>query len=677
MRSARIVFAAAVMCAALPAAFAAQQAGDTRAEVALQGAIKIETIDGDLKAAIEAYKKVAATYGNDRAVAAKALVRAGQCYEKLGEAQAKEARVTYGRVVREYADQPEIVAQARARLAALGGAGGVVTRRVLADAKDVTGVLTADGKYVRRLDWGTGDIIQLDVASGQTSRIANKGSWGERENYVESYVFSRDGRQVVYDRFTTESLPQLRVRDLDGSNLRTLYSERTTYPFDWSPDAGSILLLRKVAGDAHHELALVSTADGSVRVLRTIAATPYMLTRARFSPDGRNIAFSLVGEGRPAHGDVYVMTAEGRNEAVVAGHPAEDRLIDWAPDGRSLLFLSDRSGTWDLWAVRVTGGQQQGEPELLKKDFGRYADVLGFAPDGSLYYRTITPAGHLCFGEIDIETGKVLVPPVPVTTRYNGAPSRITWSPDGKRLLYVSFGRAMGNGNNNLTIRSAETGEERFLPTSLRKVWDVDWAPDSRALLAWGMTVASNAQFRVDAESGDITKLADGRWAPRISRDGRIMVFMADGKIRRRNLDTGAESAVENIGTSTFADLSPDGRDVVFWADGAVRTVSLDGGTPRELFRGPGYYTLRWTRDGRYIIAQALDTRTGAYAATSEIWRIPVHGGTPLKLDLAFAGMQNFALHPDNRRFAFSVDEGTRTELWVLENFLPSLKAAR
>ena len=124
MRSARIVFAAAVMCLALSAAFAAQQARDTRAEVALQAAIKIETIDGDLKAAIEAYKKVAATYGSDRAVAAKALVRAGQCYEKLGEAQAKEARATYGRVVRDYADQAEIVAQARARLAALGGPRG-------------------------------------------------------------------------------------------------------------------------------------------------------------------------------------------------------------------------------------------------------------------------------------------------------------------------------------------------------------------------------------------------------------------------------------------------------------------------------------------------------------------------------------------------------------------------
>ena len=148
-----------------------------------------------------------------------------------------------------------------------------------------------------------------------------------------------------------------------------------------------------------------------------------MLTRASFSPDGRFIAFSLVNEGTPPHGDVYLMTTDGLNEVVVAGHPAEDKLLEWTPDGRSLLFLSDRSGTWDVWTVHIAGGKQQGEPELLKKDFGRYSNVLGVAPDGSLYYRTITPLGRLYYGEIDLETGKVLVPPAPVTTRYNGPPS--------------------------------------------------------------------------------------------------------------------------------------------------------------------------------------------------------------------------------------------------------------
>src|SRR4030042_2973626 len=110
----------------------------------------------------------------------------------------------------------------------------------------------------------------------------------------------------------------------------------------------------------------------------------FLFQRASFSPEGQYVAFSFVREGSPPHGEVFLMTADGRNEVVVAGHPAEDKLLAWTPDGRSLVFLSDRSGTWDLWTVAITGGKQHGEPELLKKDFGDKnfvlnAEVLGFA----------------------------------------------------------------------------------------------------------------------------------------------------------------------------------------------------------------------------------------------------------------------------------------------------------
>jgi len=100
--------------------------------------------------------------------------------------------------------------------------------------------------------------------------------------------------------------------------------------------------------------------------------------------------------------------------------------------------------------------------------------------------------------------------------------------------------------------------------------------------------------------------------------------------------------------------------------------VSLNGGEPRKLYSGlTHYYLLRFTWDGRYIIAQALDDTSGLFAQISEIWRIPVQGGTPLKLDLSISGMENFALHPDNRHFAFSVNNESKEELWVIENFLP------
>jgi len=669
----RKILAILLMTGALALGIGSGQQKD-RTEVDLQAAIRRETVEGDLKGAIEQYKKIAAQPGAGRVTVATALLRMGQCHEKLGQA---EARTAYERLVRDFADQAGIVAQARLRLAALGGpggAGGLVTRRVLPDASGVGEVLTADGKFIRGIDWETGDVVQYEVAGGQASRITNRGPWSETEKSYEYQAFSRDGKQIAYNSYTKDWAPQLRIRNLDGSGLRTLYSEKDSYvyPLDWSPDAGFILarLDRKKAT----ELTVISTADGSVRVLRSMTSGWFSFEMARFSPDGRSVAFSSAREGSPPHGDVFLMTTDGRNEIVVAGHPAEDQMLRWTPDGRSLVFLSDRSGTWDIWTVHIAGGKQQGEPELLKKDFGYYVwEVLGFALDGSLYYKTVTRLGGLYYGSVDLETGKVFVPAATVTTRYTGPQSQPTWSPDGRNLAYISRRGSIAPGNNILTIRSTATGEERFLSPRLRYVNQISWAPDGRSIIALGITERGSGIFRIDTETSEITKLAEGV-APRLCPDGKTLVFLAEGPIiKKRNLDTGEESEVIKAGM--FYDLSPDGLEVVFQMNGAVKTVSLNGGEPRELFRGSPrpstYYGLRWTMDGRYIIARARNTEI------SEILLVPARGGTPLKLDISVPKMDSFALHPDNRRFAFSVTEESKSELWVMENFLPPTKVAK
>src|SRR6266849_4441415 len=82
-------------------------------ESMLGAALHQEEVQGDLKGAIAAYQKVVSAPGVSRKTAAEALVRMGQCYEKLGDAESRKA---YERVVREFADQKEAVALARAKL---------------------------------------------------------------------------------------------------------------------------------------------------------------------------------------------------------------------------------------------------------------------------------------------------------------------------------------------------------------------------------------------------------------------------------------------------------------------------------------------------------------------------------------------------------------------------------
>jgi len=645
--------------------------GQQTAEQLYQSALYKEEIEGELDAAIKIYETIIKQYPENRPIAAKAMLHSGICKERLGM---KEAQKAYESVVRDYADQVEIVSQARVRLAVLSSPGdkkGFVTRRILSDASGIGAKLTADGKYIRGLNPETGDVYQFDIASGQSNLIKNKGPWGETDMEFESQVLSPDGKQIVFDSFTKDWAPQVLIRNLDGSEIRTLYIEKDSYayPCDWSPNAGSILTLRNKNDTT--ELTLISTQDGSVRVLKNIPSQIFMFNKACFSPDGQYVAFSFVRDGNPPNGDVFLMNYDGRNEVVIAGHPAEDNLIGWAPDGKSLIFLSDRSGTWDIWTVRITGGKQDGEPELLKKDFGYYSEVLGIAPAGSLYYKVNARSGGLYSGTIDIETGKILSSPLPVATRFTGPPFNIKWSRDGKYLLYLSRRGAIGPGNNIITIRSDATGEERFLSPPLRFVNQVSWAPDGHSIFVVGITEKEAGIFQIDTETGAITRRLIGlnRLAPRLCLDGKTLVFIKGGPmaITKHNLDTGEESEVIKNASLSY-DISPDGLEAVFYSDSNIKTISLGGGEPRELAHGLAKsYKFWWTKDGRYIMA--LESATGNNE-NNKIWRVPAQGGTPLKLDLSVPNIIFFALHPDNRRFMMSVTGETKSELWVMENFL-------
>ena len=171
---------------------------DEQGEVMLQAAKQKQLVDGDLETAIQLYKNIVANYGGNRALAAKALLEMGQCYEKLGNTEATKA---YERVLRDYGEQSEAAAQARARLAALAGKTAssnsqMVTRRVWAGSDvDVLGSLSPDGRYLSCVDLMTGDLALRDMATRKMRRLTNEGSSTE----IRFSAISPDGKEVAYD----------------------------------------------------------------------------------------------------------------------------------------------------------------------------------------------------------------------------------------------------------------------------------------------------------------------------------------------------------------------------------------------------------------------------------------------------------------------------------------------
>jgi len=158
------------------------------AEVALRAAMETETVKGDLKGAIDQYKKIAA--GKDRALAAKALVRMAECYQKLGDS---ESRRIYERLVKDYADQKEAVAIARVKLG--GGAQNteVITRQVWTGPNvDAYGTVSPDGRVLSYTDWDTGDLALHNWPGPPCNEQGNL----ERLQRICHYVRDLAGRET-------------------------------------------------------------------------------------------------------------------------------------------------------------------------------------------------------------------------------------------------------------------------------------------------------------------------------------------------------------------------------------------------------------------------------------------------------------------------------------------------
>jgi len=146
-----------ILGALLSAGGSARQAEDPG--VLLRAAIEKEEVEGNLQAAIELYKQIIAKYGDNRVIAAKALLRLGGCYEKLGEQQAGLAQKAYEKVIENYPDQTEAVSKAKEKLSAILRAQALIEKgdkeykitKIHTDAR--SGYLSPDGKKLALMNY--------------------------------------------------------------------------------------------------------------------------------------------------------------------------------------------------------------------------------------------------------------------------------------------------------------------------------------------------------------------------------------------------------------------------------------------------------------------------------------------------------------------------------------------
>lgn len=688
---------------AMSGMLAAQQGN---ANVALRAAMEMEmeTVNGDLRAAINAYKKIA--QGSDRPVAAKALWRMAECYQKLGDA---EATRVYEQIVRDFSDQPE-AAQARARLADAPGRPGRSNSPRLVDGNSRRGRLSMDARTMVFVQ--SGQVTTKDLASGKITPITLAAPLTQRtQHWPTSPVLSPDSQQIAYaEEFSGAAIEFRVVSNKAGATPRVLFRHPEFLYLQstaWSLD-GKAVLTTMLKRDNTWQLAWVSTATGAITVLESLEwryNDEYDVVN--LSPDGRYVAYSALAvnptkaptieEQRPLQRHVYLLASDGssRTELIKV---ADGRKPVWSPDSAHVVFLSDLSGTSGLWSIPVRAGKAAGGPSIVRAGMDNLHPIA-ITRAGTFYYSRWM-SGY----------------PVTSIENSNGASARASdvfvggnavWSPDGSAIAMTKR-KPGGQGGFNLVVHSFETGEDLLFASGAGG--GHLWFHDRRRLLV-GVADASQggrpAWYAVDPKAGTSTRV--------LAADplrGRVLGLSNDDKtvysLERQagdapavfqrlvatDLATGQSREVfdfsslpalgsltnrQSGGSMPSTVLSPDGRTLAFQTSNDVEAqlglILLELGKYQELYRGPTMTNvgLQWVNDGKYI-AWGETVATAPPQARGRMMRMSIAGGLPEFTGIEFDDGWVPKISPDGSRIARGRNVPPTSELWALDNVTSLLK---
>jgi serine/threonine-protein kinase len=187
-------------------------------------------------------------------------------------------------------------------------------------------------------------------------------------------VWSPDGRLAVAEGGPGAQRIVLLSRDGSGSDEVLVERAGPQFPESWSPD-GRTLVYRAVKADGHWDLWAVTA---STREQHAITASPFDESHARFSPNGRWIAYISNETGRS---ELYVRSSEPNGGRWLISSSGASGAA-WAPNGRRLYFR----GAQALWVVEVTEARQfsASRPQLLFRapQLGPIFDIM---PDGQRF----------------------------------------------------------------------------------------------------------------------------------------------------------------------------------------------------------------------------------------------------------------------------------------------------
>lgn len=352
--------------------------------------------------------------------------------------------------------------------------------------------------------------------------------------------------------------------------------------------------------------------------------------RAKFSPDGKWLAFSAAYDGNL---DVFVMPSEGGVPKRLTWHPGSDIIVDWTADGSAVLFRSGRSafsGRYlTLWQVPLQGGTPQelpvGECGLATMmDDNRTLAYNRMSTENAAWKRY--RGGLQSFiSFFDLEAKRYWE--MPHDTSAYLWPMAV-----GEEIFYAND----STGRYNLYSYNTKNGRTRRWTNYTD--FDVKWPSYGTGTIVF----ERNARlWKMDARSGEVAE---------------VRIRILSDQLHRR-------PRVLNVGSmSNWVSISPNGERVALEARGELFTVPAEEGVTYNATRTPGAREkfVQWSPDGKRLLF--LSDRSGEeqfYVMNADL------SGEPIQVTSENLRMKGAATwSPDSKKFLY-VDSDNA--LWIVD----------
>jgi Tol biopolymer transport system component/DNA-binding winged helix-turn-helix (wHTH) protein len=416
--------------------------------------------------------------------------------------------------------------------------------------------------------------------------------------------WSPDGREIAFARCNSDRDGVYTVPALGGAERRLANSPCRDWVAGrpiWTPDSKAMVMLDQCSPGGPRGVVVFSFATGEKRCLAAGSPGDFASDDA-LSPDRRTVAFFRASE---AGSEIYsVPLTGGAPKRLVLEHHIWIWNLMWTPDGKYIVFYSNRGNMVRAWRVPVAGGPV--EPEMV------YPGVGSISQDGRRLAYTESQTGEAAAiwrADLSNAGGPVLRTRKLIYSQFLEDSAQP--SPDGTRLAlqsdrYGSPGQIWLNSTDgDHPVQLTNIGRHSGTPR---------WSPDGR-WIAFDARVEDHAHiYVVDAEGRNLHPITHGdsdNVVPSWSRNGRFIYFASprtgSRQIWKHSVEDGSERQLtEDGGFDPFE--SYDGRTIYYskFDEPGIWSMPASGGSESPVVTGKpqvGYWG-HWavTESGLYLL---------------------------------------------------------------------------